>query len=59
MDMFNVLFSVLFLCSAQSRFERYSGFASATRKMSLISAPDILMKSCSFLRWKSQNQSSK
>ena len=29
------------------------------RKMSLISALDILMKSCRFLKWKSQNQSSK
>ena len=29
------------------------------RKMSLISALDILIKSCSFLMWKSQNQSSK
>ena len=53
-------FSVCFSCaSAQSRFERYSGFASATAKMSLISALDILMKSCRFLMWKSQNQSSK
>ena len=38
-------FPVCFSCaSAQSRFERYSGFPSATREMSLISAPDILIK---------------
>ena len=34
--------------SAQSQFERFSGFASATGKMSLISALSILMKSCRF-----------
>ena len=43
-------FSVCFSCaSAQSRFERFSAFASATGKMSLISALWILMKSCKFL----------
>ena len=42
-------FSVCFSCAfAQSRFERYPGSASATGKMSLISALDILMKSCKF-----------
>ena len=47
-------FSVCFSCaSAQSRFERFSGFASATRKMSLISALETLMKSCRFLMVKS------
>ena len=45
--------------SAQSQFERYSGLASATGRMTLISDLDILMKSCRFLMWKSQNQSSK
>ena len=53
-------FSVCYSCaSAQSRFERYSGFASATGKMSLITALDILMKFCRLLKEKSQNQSSK
>ena len=53
-------FSVCFSCaSAQSWFERFSGFASATGKMSLISALEILMKSCRFLMVKSQNQRSK
>ena len=44
--------------SAQSRFERFSGLASATGKMSLISALYILMKSCRFLMVKSKNQRS-
>ena len=53
-------FSVCFSCaSVRSRLERLSGFASATGKMSLISALSILMKSCRFLMVKSQNQRSK
>ena len=53
-------FSVCFFCaSAQSRFERFSGFASATGKMNLISALQTLMKSCRFLMVISQSQKSK
>ena len=56
----SMCFSVCFSCaSAQSRFERLSGFTTATGKMSLISALDTLMKSCRFLMRRSQNQSSK
>ena len=43
---------VRWMFSAPSDSEGY-------RKMSLISALDILMKSCKFLTWKSQHQSSK
>ena len=45
--------------SAQSLFQKFSGLASATRKMSLINALYIVMKSCRFLMVKSQNQRSK
>ena len=48
MDIFSVLFSVLFLCFCSESFERYSEFASDTGKISLISALDILVKSCRF-----------
>ena len=48
MDMFNVLFGVLFLCFCSESVRKVLGFASATKKMSLISALDILMKSCRF-----------
>ena len=36
------------LCTSQSRLERFSRFASATGKMSLISALMYLMKTCRF-----------
>ena len=47
-DMMNLL--LIFVCctSSQGRFKRSQGTASATRKMSLIIALDIVMKSCRF-----------
>ena len=42
------------LCTSQSRFERFFGVASATRKMSLISALMVLMKSYRFWCWKTE-----
>ena len=47
-DMMNLLLSFVCYTSSQGRFQRSHGTASATRKMSLISALDILMKSCRF-----------
>ena len=47
-DMMNLLLSFLCCTSSQGRFKRSQGTASATVKMSLIYALDILMKSCRF-----------
>ena len=47
-DMMNLLLSFVCCTSSQRRFQRSQGTVSATRKMSLISALDILMKSCRF-----------
>ena len=47
-DMMNLLLSFLCCTSSQTRFKRSQGTASATRKMSLIYALDILMMSCRF-----------
>ena len=47
-DMMNLLLSFVCCTSSQGRFQRSEGTASATGKMSLISAPDIWMKFCRF-----------
>ena len=47
-DMMNFLLSFVCCTSAQGRFKSSQGTASATRKMSLINALDILMKSSRF-----------
>ena len=47
-DMMNLLSSFVCCSSSQGRFKRAQETASATRKMSLINALDILMKSCRF-----------
>ena len=46
--MMNLLLSFVCCTSSQGRFKRSQGTVSATRKMSLINALDILMKSCRF-----------
>ena len=46
--MMNLLLSFLCCTSSQGRFKRSQGTASATGKMSLIYALDILMVSCRF-----------
>ena len=46
--MMNLLFSFVCCTLSQGRFQRSQGTVSATGKMSLISALDILMKSCRF-----------
>ena len=53
-DGVDILFAGLGLCTSQSRFERFSTVASATRKMSLIRALNVLMKSCRFWCWKTE-----
>ena len=55
-DMMNLLLSLVCCTSSQGRFQRSQGTVSATRKMSLINAPDILMKSCRFLKLKPQTK---
>ena len=45
-DMMNLLLSFVRCTSSQGRFQRSQGTASATRKIPLINALDILMKSC-------------
>ena len=47
-DTMNLLLSFVCCTSSQGRFKRSQGTASTTRKMSLINALDILMKSCRF-----------
>ena len=47
-DMMNLLLSFVCCTSSQGRFKRSQGTASATRKMPLIYALDILMKCCRF-----------
>ena len=47
-DMTNLLLSFVCCTSSQGRFKRSQGIASATGKMPLIHAIDILMKSCRF-----------
>ena len=47
-DMMNLLMSFACCTSSQGRFQRSQGTVSATRKMSLINALDIVMKSCRF-----------
>ena len=47
-DMMNLLLSFLCCTSSQGRFKRSQGTVSATGKMSLIYAPDILMMSYRF-----------
>ena len=47
-DMRNLLLSFVCCTSSQGRFKRSQGTVSATGKMSLINALDILMKSCRF-----------
>ena len=47
-DMMNLLLSFVCCTSSQGRFQRSQETVSATRKMSLINALDILMKSCRF-----------
>ena len=48
MGIMNLLLSFVCCTSSQGRFKRSQGTASATRKMSLMNALDILMKSCRF-----------
>ena len=47
-DMMNVLLSFVCCTSSQGRFQESQGTTSATRKMSLTNALDIVMKSCRF-----------
>ena len=47
-DMMNLLLSFVCSTSSHGQFERPQGTVSATGKMSLIYALDILMKSCRF-----------
>ena len=47
-DMVNLLLSFVCCTFSQGRFKRSQGTVSATGKMSLIYALDILMKSCRF-----------
>ena len=47
-DMMNLLWSSVSCTSSQDRFKRSQGTVSATGKMCLIYALDILMKSCRF-----------
>ena len=47
-DMMNLLLSFVCCTPSQGRFQRSQGAVSATGKMSLISALDVLMKSCRF-----------
>ena len=47
-DMMNLLLSFVCSTSSQGRFKRSQATASATGKMSLIYALDIVMKSCRF-----------
>ena len=47
-DMMNLLLSFVCCTSSQGRFIRSQRTASATRKMTLINALEILMKSCRF-----------
>ena len=47
-DMMNLLLSFVCCTSSQGRFKRSQVTVSATGKMSLIYALDILMKSCRF-----------
>ena len=47
-DMMNLLLSFVCCTSSQGRFQRPQGTVSATGKMSLINALDILMKYCRF-----------
>ena len=47
-DMMNLLLGFVCCTSSQGRFKRSQGTASATGKMSLISALDIVMKFCRF-----------
>ena len=47
-EMKDLLLSFVCCTPSQGRFQRPQGTVSATGKMSLISAPDILMKSCRF-----------
>ena len=47
-DMMNLLLSFACCTSSQGRFKRSQATVSATEKMSLIYALDILMKSCRF-----------
>ena len=47
-DMMNLLLSFVCCTPSQGRFQRSQGTVSATGKMSLINAPDILMIFCKF-----------
>ena len=47
-DMMNLLLSFVSCTSSQGWLKRSQGTASATGKMSMINALDILMKSCRF-----------
>ena len=47
-DMINLLLRFVCCTSSQGRFKRSQGTVSATGKMSMIYALDILMKSCRF-----------
>ena len=47
-DMMNLLLSFVCCTPSQGRFKRSQGTVSATGKMSLIYALDILMKFCRF-----------
>ena len=47
-DMMNLLLSFVCCTSSQGRFQRSQETASATRRIALIKALDILMKSCRF-----------
>ena len=47
-DRMNFLLGFVWCTSSQGRFQRSQGTVSATGKMSLINAPDIVMKSCRF-----------
>ena len=53
-DGVDILFAGFDLCTSQSRLERFSRVASATGKISLISALIALMKSCKFWCWKTE-----
>ena len=47
-DMMNLMLSFVCCNSSQGRFQRSQGTVSATKKMSLINALDIVMNSCRF-----------
>ena len=55
-DMMNLLLSFVCCPSSQGRYKRSQGTVSATGKMSLTNALDILMKSCRDLMLKTRTK---